>query len=184
MTHNMKQSVSGLRAWLLLASLLLLLWGLGWVMTPPSLAAIHHGEEEPGWLLYQSQQVLSDQHDDSWQAIAFKRLQPGKESILYLRLTGPETTSINQSQPLTLTTARGEQLQAPNLSQLILSETPSAPYVAQYDLQAVLPQLALDIPLQLDLPTRNGESIVLAVTPDVLREWQVVSSCQAIMCNQ
>jgi Protein of unknown function (DUF3122) len=85
-------------------------------------------------------------------------------------------TKIDRSQPLTLTNSLGKTLTATEASGDIFTESASPePSVGQYDLQPLLPQLQVEIPLKLSLPTIGGESISLSVPPSFVEEWQTVS---------
>lgn len=50
-----------------------------------------------------------------------------------------------------------------------------APYIGQYNLQPLLPQLQAEIPLKLSLPTSNGEHRQLLVSPAFMQEWQTLA---------
>ena len=164
---------------------LLLLFGLGLFAAQPAAAKIQFLEEAPGRMLYQSRQTLQDTAGNSWQAIAFKRLDASNSPpTVYLRLVGfPGAVNLNHAQPLTLTPSLGETLTAPDASAQIFLDNPPEPNVAQYDLQSVLPQLESAIPLQLLLPTTQDAPIKITVSPAVIEEWKIVSSCQALMCH-
>ncbi|MEA5513381.1 DUF3122 domain-containing protein [Nodularia sp. UHCC 0506] len=173
MKCRMRPNFSGL---LLLGTLVLL---LGWAMlNPPSAAAaIRQLEEAPGQIVYQSRQTLKDQHGNSWQAIAFKRIRPDEQTSFELRLVGfPGVVEIDRSQPLTLITSLGKILTAADVSSHIFTETTKPePNVGQYDLQPLLPQLQMGIPLKLTLPTINGEAVSLSISPLLIEEWQTVA---------
>jgi Protein of unknown function (DUF3122) len=144
----------------------------------PTRAAIRQLEEAPGQMVYQSRQTLKDRHGNNWKAIAFKRIRANDKTNFYLRLVGfPGVTKIDRSQPLTLTNSLGKTLTATEASGDIFTESASPePSVGQYDLQPLLPQLQVEIPLKLSLPTIGGESISLSVPPSFVEEWQTVSS--------
>jgi hypothetical protein len=48
--------------------------------------------------------------------------------------------------------------------------------VGQYDLQPLLPQLQMGIPLRLTLPTISGETVSLSISPLLIEEWQTVAN--------
>jgi hypothetical protein len=125
-------------------------------------------------MLYQSRQTLKDQQGNSWQAIAFKRIRPDQTAVIYLRLVGfPGTAELDHSQPLTLTDSLGKTLTATDISQeMFADKTQVELNAAEYDLQPILMQLALGIPLQLSLPTLDQPEIALNVSPEVVEEWQ------------
>ncbi|MCY7390768.1 MAG: DUF3122 domain-containing protein, partial [Leptolyngbyaceae cyanobacterium CAN_BIN12] len=110
--------------------------GLGIGTTPDAVAAIRQLEEAPGQTVYQSRQTLKDQHGNSWQAIAFKRVSPNDKTSFELRLVGfPDVVEIDRSKPLLLTNSMGEVLTADDNSSLIFTDL-SAPEanVGEYDL--------------------------------------------------
>ena len=138
-------------------------------------AALSHLEEAPGQILYQSRTALRDKENDTWQAIAFKRVRPDGTDIVYLRLVGfPGTASINRMQPLVLTTSLGQTLTANEVSAKIFTDSPPEPNVGQYDLQPVLPQLRSEVPLKLNLPSEDGLIVELNVPPGSIQERQDV----------
>ena len=168
-----------LAQFLLLASIALtVFFGLGIGTTPDAVAAIRQLEEAPRQTVYQSRQTLKDQHGNSWQAIAFKRVSPDGKTSLELRLVGfPGVVEIDRSKPLLLTNSIGEVLTADDNSSLIFTDL-SAPEanVGEYDLQPLLAQLQPEVPLSLTLPTIGGESVQLSVPPSFVQEWQTLSA--------
>jgi len=166
---------------LLLTTLVLtVLLGLGISTTPDTVAVIRQLEEAPGQIVYQSRQTLNDQHGNSWQAIAFKRVSPNNKTSFELRLVGfPGVVEIDRSQPLLLTNSMGEKLTAADNSSIIFTDL-SAPEsnVGEYDLQPLLPQLQPELPLGLTLPTIDGEAIQLSVPPSFVQEWQTLFSAK------
>jgi hypothetical protein len=156
-----------------------LLGMLAWVVTlnvaiAPVHAAIRQLEEAPGQMVYQSRQTLKDQQGNSWQAIAFKRIQPDKTATIYLRLVGfPGTAELDHSQPLTLTDSLGKTLTAKDISpEMFADKTQVDLNAAEYDLQPILMQLELGIPLQLSLPTLDQPEVALNVSPELVKEWR------------
>jgi len=152
---------------------------LAWVLTinlaiTPAQAAIRQLEEAPGQMVYQTRQILKDQQGNSWQAIAFKRLRPDDTAVIYLRLVGfPGTAEIDHSQPLTLTDSMGKTFTAADVSHdMFTDKTQMESDVGQYDLQPILMQLELAIPLRLTLATLDQPEIILNVSPDVVEEWR------------
>lgn len=167
-------------SWLLLLGAIALgvLLGLGLLEPLSATAAIRQLEESPGQVVYQSRQTLKDKHGNGWQAIAFKRIRPNGQASFELRLVGfPGIVEIDRSQPLTLTNSFGKTLTAADVSSTIFTEaTKPEPNVGQYDLQPLLPQLQVGIPLKLTLPTVNGEAVSLSISPLLIEEWQTVAS--------
>jgi hypothetical protein len=150
------------------------------VAIAPAYAAIRQLEEAPGQIVCQARQTLKDQQGNSWQAIAFKRIRPDKTATIYLRLVGfPGTANLDHSQPLTLTDSMGKALTAADISQeMFTDKTQVEPDVGQYDLQPILMQLKLGIPLQLSLPTFDQPEITLNVSPEVVKEWRSLTDHQ------
>lgn len=144
------------------------------VAIAPAQAALRQLEEAPGQIVYQSRQTLKDQQGSSWQAIAFKRTRPGDTDVIYLRLVGfPGTADIDHSQPLTLTNSLGKTLTATDISQeMFADKTQVELNAAEYNLQPILTQLELGIPLQLSLVTLDQSKVDLNVSPEVVEEWQ------------
>ncbi|TVQ25357.1 MAG: DUF3122 domain-containing protein [Leptolyngbya sp. DLM2.Bin15] len=140
----------------------------------PAQAALRQLEEAPGQIVYQSRQTLQDQQGNSWQAIAFKRIRPNDTDMIYLRLVGfPGTADIDHSQPLVLTDSMGKTLTAADISQeMFTDKTQLKPDVSQYDLQPILMQLELAIPLRLILPALDQSEIILSVSPEMVEEWR------------
>ncbi len=164
---------------LLLGALVLSVFlGLGIVTTPQASAAIRQLEEAPGQVVYQSRQTLKDQHENTWQAIAFKRILPNGKTSLELRLVGfPGVVELDHTQPLLLTNSMGKTLTAADISSRIFTDpTNSESNVAQYDIQPLLPQLQAEIPLKLTLPTLDSKGINLLVPSSFVQEWQTLFS--------
>ncbi|MGP1384379.1 MAG: DUF3122 domain-containing protein [Thainema sp.] len=145
--------------------------------TPPALAAIRQLEEAPGQVVYQSRQTLKDQHNNSWQAIAFKRIQPDANPQVYLRLVGfPGTADIDRSQPLVLTSSMGQTLEAADASSRIFTDASAPePNVGQYNLQPILAELRAELPWRLQIPAAEGVKVTLPVPSSIIQEWQTVA---------
>ncbi|MGD1942079.1 MAG: DUF3122 domain-containing protein [Leptolyngbyaceae cyanobacterium] len=144
----------------------------------PAQAAIRQLEEAPGQVVYQSRQTLTDQHGDRWQAIAFNRVRPDRTTSFYLRLVGfPGTAAINRDRPLILTTSLGQSLTAADASSQIFTDASAPePQVGQYDLQPIVAQLPIAMPMQLALPTLNNEVVSLSLSPALIQEWKTVAA--------
>ena len=165
-------------SWLLLigAITIFALIGLGILDVPNASAAIRQLEESPNQMVYQARQSLKDQHGNTWQTIAFKRVRPDGNSSFELRLVGfPNLVSIDHAQPLTLTNSLGKALIANDTSSNIFKEGAQA-NVGQYDLQPLLSELQAEIPLKISLPTIKGDAISLSVPPSLVAEWQTVAN--------
>jgi hypothetical protein len=81
----------------------------------------------------------------------------------------------NHTQPLTLTTSMGKTLTARDISSEISQDTSTPANVGEYDLQPVLPQLQVGIPLHLALPMVTGSAIKLQIPFTAVQEWQTIS---------
>jgi len=165
-------------SWLLLigAITIFALIGLGILDVPIALAAIRQLEEAPNQMVYQSRQTLKDQHGNTWQTVAFKRVRPDGNSSFELRLIGfPDMVAIDHAQPLTLTNSLGKTLTAADTSSNIFKEGAQG-NVGQYDLQLLLSELQAEIPLKISLPTLKGDAISLSVPPSLVAEWQTVAN--------
>jgi len=140
----------------------------------PAQATIRQLEEAPGQQVYQSRQTLNDQQGGRWQAIAFKRIHPDHTAVIYLRLVGfPGTANLDHSKPLTLIDSMGKTWTAADVSHdMFTDQTKMEPDVGQYDLQPILMQLELSIPLRLILLTLDQSEVILNVSPDVVEEWR------------
>lgn len=161
--------------WSLLLGTLGLVIFLGWgIINPPvALAAIRQLEEAPGQMVYQSRQNLKDQHGNTWQAIAFKRINADRKISIYLRLVGfPNVAEIDSAQPLSLTNSLGKTLTAGyDSGNILIDQAATKTNIGQYDLEPILPQLQTTIPLKLTLPTIQGEAINLSIPSALLEEW-------------
>ena len=165
-------------SWLLLigAITIFTLIGFGILDVPSASAAIRQLEESPNQMVYQSRQSLKDQHGNTWQTVAFKRVRSDGNSSFELRLVGfPDLVAIDHAQPLTLTNSLGKALTANDTSSNIFKEGVQA-NVGQYDLQPLLSELQAEIPLKISLPTLKGDAISLSVPPSLVAEWQTVAN--------
>lgn len=176
---GMNCRIRALMSWLLLAAALILsvLLGLGVFNPPHAVAAIRALEEAPGQWVYQSRQTLKDLSGNSWQTIAFKRVDAQGKTSIALRLVGfPGVAAIDHARSLTLTDVWGTTLTLPDASQAIFNEGQSLESnVAQYDLLPVLPRLQMASPQRLTLPIGNDETATLFVSPLLLQEWKTLA---------
>ena len=168
-----------MKTFLRFVSSVLLSGMLIWTMTinvaiAPAQAALRQLEEAPGQIVYQSRQTLTDRQGNSWQAIAFKRIHPNDTNVIYLRLVGfSGTADIDHSQPLILTDLMGKTLTAVDVSEeMFTDKTQIKTDVGQYDLQPILMQLELVVPLWLTLSNLDQSEIILNVSPEMVREWR------------
>ncbi|MBD3883087.1 DUF3122 domain-containing protein [Phormidium tenue FACHB-886] len=138
-------------------------------------AAVLYTADTSGSVIIQSRRTLHDQDHHSWQAIAFKPIQPdGKIGELSLRLIGfPGTVEIAHPRSITLTNPQGQSILVPSAPSPSFS---NQPHVGQYNLQAILSQLSTDYRLQLELPSHP--STRLQIPPALLQEWQTIANLQ------
>ncbi len=162
-------------SWLLLlgALVLTILLGLGIITTPQANAVIQKIEEAPGQVVYQSRKKIKDQHGNTWQVIAFKRILANGKISVNLRLVGfPGVVEIDRTKPLLLTNSLGKTLTAVDVSSTIFTNGnyPES-NVGQYDIEPLLPQLQAEIPLKLILPTLGNQTINLLCSSSFVKEW-------------
>ena len=161
-------------------ALLILFTLLGTVGTP-ALASILRTADS-GAIVVQSRRTVRDQHRQSWQVIAFKRVQPdAADEAIYLRLVAfPGSVAIDHPQPILLSNVQGQVWTAADRSdQISVSAQPSIRQsVGQYELQAVLPALS-DQTLRLEIPIVDQDAIVLRIPPALIQEWQTVAQTVA-----
>lgn len=171
-----KTIYSFLNQLLILLGLFVSLIALSITITPAADASILYTADTSGSVIVQSRRTVRDQDRYSWQVIAFKQIQADtREGEVYLRLVGfPGAVEINHSQPITLTSPKGETLTIDTLADQIAIGLPAQPHVGQYHLQAALPNLPTEYRLQLDLPTAQPPAITLQIPPALIQEWQTV----------
>ncbi|MDJ0795887.1 MAG: DUF3122 domain-containing protein [Calothrix sp. MO_167.B12] len=174
-THQVRHMLT----WLLLVGLFTLLafLGLGIFLAPPAAAVITEHEYVPGTIIYQSRQSLRDVDGQPWQAIAFKGVSDSGSSNFSLRLVGfPGTVTLDRSQPLTLKSARGKILTAPDTSQEIFTESTAEPHIVQYNLQPILSQLQPEQFWVVQISTVDNSQIEIKVPSWMIQEWQIVAA--------
>jgi hypothetical protein len=166
-------SLRQLILFILIPGILSLVINIG-VMVHPAQAAIRQLEESPGQIVYQSRQTLKDQQENSWQAIAFRRVKPDGTAGIYLRLVAfPGVVEVDRTRPLKLINSLGKTWTANDASQQIFTDSATPePNVAQYDLQPILMHLDPAVPLRLEIPEPGQSSIKLNVSPALIQEWQ------------
>lgn len=154
--------------------LLALLW-IG-VMPAPTYGKILQQQEGPHQILYQSRQTLKDTTGTSWQAIAFKRIQPDGDISLSLRLVGfPGAVALHHPQSLTIVTSLGQKFTAPDITDRIFTSEDIS-NVGQYDLQTVIADLRPEIPIKLSLGTQENATVEVFVPSPVIQEWVTVAA--------
>jgi Protein of unknown function (DUF3122) len=164
--------------WTAIASLISLFWLAD--CNPPAMASILRTADTSGAIVVQSRRTVRDPARQSWQVIAYKRVQPnGLDQSMYLRLVGfSNRIEIAHSQPIILMDVQGHMWTAADVSDQILVTSPQ-PTVGQYQLQSVLSELSAYQPLRLEVPTQNGEAIVLRIPPALIQEWQSIAQVDA-----
>ncbi len=169
--------------WTAIARLLFIAFGMvlitfGTVNTPAHASLLRTADS--GAIVVQSRRTLRDQHRQSWQVIAFKRVQPdAPEEAIYLRLVAfPGSVAIDHPQPILLSNVQGQVWTAADRSDQITVAQPSVGQsVGQYELQAILSALP-DQTLRLEVPTAQ-EAIVLRIPPALIQEWQAVAQSES-----
>ncbi len=160
---------------LLAAAIALGSWALG---TQPATAAIRELQEGPDRVVYQARNRAYDANNQRWQTVAFKRLQPDADPMVRLRLVGIlNSEELLHPHPLTIAVPGGDLLEAADVSdEPFTDESGTVPgNVGQYDLGPVIDQLPDNLELVLSVPTEDGNTIEIAVSPLVVREWQDVA---------
>lgn len=163
--------------------------GLGLPM-PSSDALVIHETLASGDTLHKALRTLKDNRGYSWQAIAFTQIhpdptRPNSDSSVYLRLVGfPGSVSVDRALPLIVAPPVGQPLMLADVSDMIFKDgLPPQPNVAQYRLNDVLDLLSAPKPLQLTLPTINGDERDLRIPRAVVAEWLTIQSCTLASCN-
>lgn len=169
------------KIWSLLSLIGILILSLfligGKVSLQPVMAEMSQPEEASGQILYQSRHTLQDKDGNKWETIAFKRMYPDGNSLLYLRLEGIlGVTNLSRNQPLTFLNCKGQTVEAADKSQEIFPNASPAPHIRQYDLQPILVEVEEEVSLCLKLPSADGSTIELDVPFTVINEWKAVAS--------
>lgn len=170
-----------------LVSLLGLLLGL-WVMLAGSaIASVHAYPESSGHIMYRSLQTLrespqgkSQNSEQAWQVVLFKRMYAGQTETVHLRLVGfPGSAIVDRSQPLYL---MGSQ-QTWKAADVLANSMSFPANVGEYDVRSAMTQLNSNGPLVLQLKTQAGLR-ELVVPPFVVKEWRQVLSLQELESSQ
>ncbi|MGJ3247622.1 MAG: DUF3122 domain-containing protein [Elainellaceae cyanobacterium] len=161
----------------------------------PASAAIQAHEEAPGQILYKSQWSLRDQHQQPWQAIAFKQVYPDHERHTTLRFVGfPNAVAIDHCQPISLSNSLGQALTLPDQTDQIFggnilggnelndrkvddhqSAASTAANVGQYDIQSAIREFQPDMPLEVTIATHQSDDIHLNIPLWLVQEWQTLA---------
>ncbi|HHP7244005.1 MAG TPA: DUF3122 domain-containing protein [Elainellaceae cyanobacterium] len=171
---------------------LMLIGAIVGVFALPASAVILAHEEAPGKILYKSQWSLRDQHQQPWQAIAFKQVYPDHERHTTLRFVGfPDAVAIDHSQPISLSNSIGQALTLPDQTEQIFggndldgnksdrnksnAHPPIAASVGQYDIQHAINEFRPDVPLDVSIATLQQSEIHLNIPPWLIQEWQTLT---------
>jgi Protein of unknown function (DUF3122) len=155
-------------------SLMILLLCGGVLGAESSVAAILHHEFAPGQMIYQSRQSMRDIDRHAWQVVLFKEVtqESADHNVNHveLRLVGfPGVIVFHHPEPLIIRTKTQQDFQAMDQ---FADQAPAA-NVGQYDLTDILPQLPLDEPLVLEIPT--AQATVLKIPVSVVLEWKLIA---------
>lgn len=161
--------------WFLLLGILTIYMylGLASFTAKQVIATVIQLQEEPGEILYRSQQKLNDQLGNPWQVVLFKRVHSNSNKIssINLRLVGfPGSQELPHPFPLKITSDTDKIFTAPDI---FLDEAP-APTIVQYDFKDVLPQLPTK-ELLIGIPLGRQHFINLSIPQSVVQEWQEVA---------
>ncbi|NBD18269.1 MAG: DUF3122 domain-containing protein [Cyanobacteria bacterium] len=166
-----------LRQLILGITLIAVVLGLNGIFSQPAHAEIRKLQEDENQVVYQSRQKLFDRYDQTWQAIAFKRITADGANPFTIRLSGfPGTTEIAHSQPLTVRTPTGETFYAEDISEEAFVDQAPAGNIGQYDLESIISQLPTELEIIFSLPTQDEKQIQLAVSPLSIQEWKTVAA--------
>jgi hypothetical protein len=165
--------------WLIMIGLMGWLWMGGGASIPAAAAAILRTADTADAIVVQSRRTLWDAQQQSWQVIAFKRIQPHTSTPTALRIVGfPDRYVIDHPQPLSLSAGQAQTWSLADRSDQIVATPATLATVGQYDLQSVLFQLPAQR-LQLELPLKDHEPIALRVSPGLIQEWQQIAQVEA-----
>ena len=170
-----------LAQFILILGLILLL--MGWWAAPVALAEIQLMKEADQWV-YQAQHTLTDTADRTWDVTLLKPMEVGRQGVYLHVVTSDPSIQLNAAPPLTLNTASGQTLSAPNTTRQYFIGSIPDPNVGHYDIQSVVPQLQRERSLQLQLPTQTDEPITIDITADVLEEWLTIGTCDYLICDR
>jgi Protein of unknown function (DUF3122) len=140
----------------------------------PVQAEVQMLKEGTNQILFQTRRQLKDEHGQNWQAIAFKRVSPGKPATLQLRLVVfPGQTEPIHPKPAILNIA-GASLSLPDITEHVGHPAAPPTGVSQYDLHSAVTLLGKATSATLSLPMTNGQTVVLKLPKNVLNEWWLV----------
>lgn len=147
--------------------------GLFWLLVSNCAFASVHTYADSTGVLYRSLSRLQDESNRAWQAVFYKKNQPGQSDFIHLRLVGfPGAIALDHEQPLEIEADRS-LLSAKDVT---AKDFPTA-HVAEYDFKPVLQQLDTNTKLALILHLKSG-SARLEIPPATALEWWRVASWQ------
>lgn len=148
----------------------LVLLGVMW-FSQPAIASVHTYPEGENRVMIRSLQTVRDERDRAWQFVLFKRIQNGLVKSIHLRVVGfPDSGNLKHPADLHISNARQTWIASD-----VLPETPPFPAnVGEYDVQAEITGLESNAPLELEIPTLEG-NVQVTVPPFVVKEWRRVA---------
>ena len=165
------------RPFILGITLLAVIFGLNGIIPQPAKAEISKLQEDKSQVVYQSRQKLFDRYDQTWQAIAFKRIEGDSANHFKIRLSGfPGAAEIVHPHPLIITTPTGETFQAKDVSEEAFVDEAPAGNIGQYDFEPIISKLPTELEVIFSLPTADEKEIQLAVYPLSIQEWKKVAA--------
>ncbi|AFZ43022.1 hypothetical protein PCC7418_0807 [Halothece sp. PCC 7418] len=158
-------------------TLIAVILGLNGIVSQPANAEISKLQEDENQVVYQSRQKLFDRYDQTWQAIAFKRIEGESANHFKIRLSGfPGATEIVHPHPLMITTPTGETFQAEDVSEEAFVDEAPAGNIGQYDFESIISELPTKLEVIFSLPTADEKEIQLAVSPLSIQEWKKLAA--------
>lgn len=147
--------------------------GLLWLLVANcALASVHTYSDATG-VLYRSLSRVQDDADRAWQAVFYKKIQPGQSDFIHLRLIGfPGVIALDHNQPLEIEANRS-LLSAKDVT---AKDFPTS-HVAEYDFKPILHQLDTDTKLALIVHLKSGR-VRLEISQVTALEWWRVASWQ------
>lgn len=159
-----------IRRLILFIGFLVLLCCSSLTICSPAAAVLREHHESPGVQAYHAQSSLKDQQGYTWQVVLFP--EPVSDNLVtkyHLRLVGfPGIAEFIHPQPLKIITASGQVLNAADL----ITISPPAPNVGEFDLTNVLPILPEKGSLKLSTILRGERDLYLSIPESTLSEWQ------------
>ncbi len=151
-------------------ALIVILMTMGFT-TQESIAMLRQHHDAPGVLRYHSQVSIKDKQEYTWQVLLFKKMNPGAEQDLNLRIVGfPGVFEFSHPHSLEIVTASGKLLIASD----VYAISSPALNVGEYHLNDVLPKLTKIESLKLNLPLLGKENKILEIPQAVVSEWQLL----------